>query len=188
MNNIFINLNCFAAQNLLTMKKTILKYGLSSGFIISAFMIISMLLHKEGWDFTSSMYYGFTMMLVALSLIFFALSNFRKNEPEKYNYKNGLFIGLGISLLCSIMYVITWDIAFNNFVPDFMVKYSEFYLKNLEAKGVSTAEFAEAKEQMAEYVKMYDITWYRMGVTFTEIFPMGLLVSVIAPIIIRKKK
>lgn len=159
-----------------------------SGLLISTFMIVSMYMYKDGMDFTGSMYYGFAMMLVALSLIFFAINKFRTSEPEKYNYGNALLVGLGISLLCSVMYIITWEIAFNNFVPDFMEKYANFYLQGLEKNGMSAADLALEKAKMDEQVLMYNKTWYRMGVTFTEIFPMGLLVSLIAPLFIRKKK
>ena len=170
------------------MKKTIIRYGIASGLVISVFMIISMYLYsKDGFDFSGCMYYGFGTMLVALSLIYFAIRQYRNLEPEKYKYGTALLIGLGISLVCAIMYVITWEIIFNNFFPDFMEKYAQFYLQGLEQKGMAATELAAQKAQMDEQVIMYQKTWYRMGITFTEIFPMGLLVSLVAPIFVRKK-
>jgi Protein of unknown function (DUF4199) len=171
------------------MKKLIIRYGMISGLMISLFMILSLaLFFKDGCGDESSMYYGFGTMLVSLSLIYFAIRRFRNEKPENYKYSSALLIGLGISLICSLMYVITWEIAFNNFVPDFMDKYAAFYIQGLEKDGMAAAEIAIEKAKMDEQVVMYQKTWYRMGITFTEIFPMGLLVSLVAPIFVRKKK
>lgn len=171
------------------MKKTIIRYGVTSGLLISVFMVISMYLYsKQGFGFSGSMYYGFGTMLVSLSLIYFAIRKYRELEPEKYKYGTALLIGLGVSLVCALMYVISWEIIFNNFFPDFMQQYSEYCINQKVASGESAENIAKFKSEMATQSEMYKQPLYRIAFTFVEIFPMGLLVSLVSPLLVRKRK
>src|ERR1017187_9822075 len=68
---------------------------------------------------------GYASMLVALSLVFVGIRNYR----DKYN--NGVIsfgkafkIGIMIVLIASTIYVVAWLIDYFFFIPDFMEKYS----------------------------------------------------------------
>ena len=69
------------------MQKNILIYGLISGVIVSTVMLISMnyYSHCEGnVDLTTSMVIGYASMLIAFSMVFVGIRNYR----DKFN--NGI--------------------------------------------------------------------------------------------------
>jgi hypothetical protein len=68
-----------------------------------------------------------------------------------------------------------------------MEKYSEFCVKQLAESGATATEVAAKQTEMAHQAVMYVKAWYRMGLTFIEIFPIGLIASLIAALAIRKK-
>ncbi len=169
------------------MQKTILNYGLVAGALISILMATSTSMFKDGTDFNDNMIFGIVIMLIALLVVFLAVYKFRKVDGGNYNYKRGLLVGLGVSFITSIIYVLTWEVVFNFYFPDFMEKYSAYCVKQLADTGASASVVASKQAEMANQTNMYQHTWYRMGLTFTEVFPLGLVASFIAPLIFRKR-
>jgi hypothetical protein len=60
-------------------------------------------------------------------------------------------------------------------------------MQNLQAKGSSAAELEAMKKQMAKFKVWYANPLYNVGMTFVEIFPLGLVVTLISAAILRKK-
>lgn len=174
------------------MKKNILIYGVISGLIVSSLMLFTMnyMSHCEGSvDFDTSMVIGYASMLVAFSLVFVGIRNYR----NKYN--NGLIsfgkafkIGILIVLIASTFYVVAWLIDFYYFVPDFMDKYSAHMLDKLKASGASQAEIAEKTKEMAEFAVMYKNPLINAAMTYMEILPVGLVVTLISALILKRKE
>jgi Protein of unknown function (DUF4199) len=66
------------------MKKIVIVCGLIAGGIVSAMMLITMAIYTSSGDFDNGMIYGYASMLLAFSLIFVGIKNYR----DKYN--NGI--------------------------------------------------------------------------------------------------
>jgi integral membrane sensor domain MASE1 len=110
------------------MKRTVIIYGLIAGAIVSAFMSTTMLISANDKTFdagTSSMIVGYLGMLIALTFIFVAVKSYRdKQNNGTVTFGKALGIGLLISLIASTLYVITWAIVYNSFLPDYMERYT----------------------------------------------------------------
>ena len=166
------------------MTKNILIYGLIAGTLISTFMLISMnyLSHCEGSvDYATSMMVGYASMLIAFSLVFVGTRNYR----DKYNggvisFGKAFKTGFMIALIASTMYVIAWMIDYFYFMPDFMDKYSAHMLEDLKASGASAAEIASKTKEMADMGKMYKNPFFNALITYAEILPAGLIVTLIS--------
>ena len=108
------------------MKKTVLICGLIAGLISTSLFIGLMLLGKAGQDdFKNGAIYGYTLMILAFSLIFVGT----KITRDKYNggaisFARAFRVGLYITLIASTMYVIVWLIDYYLFIPDFAEKYT----------------------------------------------------------------
>jgi hypothetical protein len=170
------------------MKRNVIVYGLISGLIVSAFMAVSMLLFKNHPDMEGGMVIGYASMIMAFAFIFVGIKNFR----DKYNNKVISFgkafkIGFFIALIASTMYVVTWVIEYNFFIPDFMDLYAENVLKAARAKGASEQEISAQVAEMAKYREMYKNPVLMVLMTYMEILPVGVLVSLIAAAILKKK-
>ncbi len=93
---------------------------------------------------------GYTSMVIALSIIYFAIRNFRdKQNGRKISFGKGLVIGLLITLLASIVYSPAWEVCYNTLAKDFMATYSEYSLNKLKASGGTEEMIEKSKADMA---------------------------------------
>ena len=163
------------------MKKTIIICGLIAGLIVTSWMFATM----AGINIQGSMLLGYTTMLVAFSLIFVAI----KNARDKYgdgiiSFGKGFKIGLLITLVASTIYVIVWMIDYHYFIPDFYEKYTSQAIANLKAHGASAAEI----QKNVEEAKAYNNPLFVTLMTYMEILPVGLLISIIAALVLKRKQ
>ncbi|RYD58634.1 MAG: DUF4199 domain-containing protein [Sphingobacteriales bacterium] len=172
------------------MKKVVIVCGLIAGVLISAFMGYSMVLCYNNPDAhgLSSMLVGFAAMFLAFSLVFVGIKNFR----DKYNdgvisFGKAFQIGFLISLIASTMYVITWYIEYHYFIPDFMDFYAASQIKQAQEGGASAAKIAELSKEMAEAKESYKNPIKFIGYTYAEILPVGIIVSLISALILKRK-
>lgn len=174
------------------MTKNIIIYGLIAGAIVSSLMLFSManLSHcADNLDYDTSMLIGYASMLIAFSLVFVGIRNYR----DKYNegvisFGKAFKIGSIIVLIASTMYVISWLIDFFWFIPDFLEKYSAHTLTKLKASGASPAEIAAKTQEMSVFAKRYKNPFFNALITYTEILPVGLLVTLISALILKRKR
>lgn len=166
------------------MKKIIWTYGLLSGAVIIGIIIISMAVWgMEG----ASEWLGYLVMVAALSLIFFGIKTYRDREQGGViSFWTGCKMGFGISLVASIVYVGAWELYLATSDVDFMEQYSTSYIEQLQAEGATEQEVAEARALMDSYRAMYANPLTRMGITFLEIFPVGVLITLISAVLLRK--
>ena len=171
------------------MKKTVLIYGIIAGLISTSLYIGLMLLGKAGnMDFKNGIVYGYTLMILAFSFIFVGT----KITRDKYNggtisFGKAFRVGLYITLIASTIYVIVWLIDYYIFIPDFVEKYSAHILEGLKSSGASEAEIAKKTAEMAKLSEMYKNPFFIALLTYTEILPVGLLVSLISAWTLKKK-
>ena len=173
------------------MKKNIIIYGLIAGIIVSFLMLFTLnyYSHCEGAvDYNRSMLIGYASMLIAFSLVFVGIRNYR----DKYN--NGVIsfgkafkIGIMIVLIASTIYVVAWLIDYFFFIPDFMEKYSAHTLDKLKASGASQVEINKQALEMANYGRMYKNPFFNAVMTYMEILPVGLIVTLISALILKRK-
>src|SRR5947209_751026 len=93
------------------MRKVVLTYGLIAGLIVSLLMVVSFLVVTPESDFAFSYVLGYASMLIALSMIFFAIKSYRDNySGGTITWSRGFMVGLYVSLIASVLYVIGWKI------------------------------------------------------------------------------
>jgi hypothetical protein len=173
------------------MKKNILIYGVIAGIVVSVLMLISVnsTSHSEGnFDYNRSLLIGYASMLIAFSLVYVGIRNYR----DKYNggiisFGKAFKIGIMIVLIASTIYVVAWMIDYFFFIPDFMEKYSAHMLDELKASGASQTEIDKQTKEMAGMVSMYKNPFFTAMMTYVEILPVGLVVTLISSLILKRK-
>jgi hypothetical protein len=168
------------------MKRTVLIYGLISGAISSALMMSFIpFIDKIGFD--KGMYIGYTAMVLAFLLVFFGIRSYRDNVGEGYiTFLRAFGVGMLITLVSCVCYVITWEIAYFNFLPDFSEKYMNYMVEQMKASG-ATQEAINAKIQQVNSID-YNNPLVNSLLTFTEPLPVGLVVTLVSSLILRKKR
>ena len=172
------------------MKKNVLVFGLISGLVVSTIMAISMIYmnnNPEAKMGAGSMIIGYLSMLVAFSLIFVAVKNYRdKQNGGVISFGKAFKIGLLIALIGSTMYVIMWALLYNFYMPDFMDRYCAQMIENAKPTS-SPAKIQELTEQMNTQKEMYKNPLFFVLFTYFEILPVGLLVSLVTALILKRK-
>ena len=181
----------FASIKSFSMKRTVLIYGAVAGALVSAFMTITMLLMaKDDKVHTgaSSMVIGYLGMLIAFTFIFVAVKTYRDNQNNGLiSFGKAFGMGLLITLIASTFYVITWAIVYQNLLPDYMDRYCAAMIQ--EAKTTLSGPTLEAK--IAEINKAKEMYATPLGFilfTYAEILPVGILVSLLAALLLKRKK
>ncbi|MBK6838523.1 MAG: DUF4199 domain-containing protein [Bacteroidetes bacterium] len=174
------------------MKKNIVIYGLIAGAIVSILMLstVNYLSHCEGnVNYDTSMLIGYASMLIAFSLVFVGIRNYRDKFNEGIiSFGKAFKIGTMIVLIDSTIYVIAWLIDYFFFIPDFMDKYATHMLDELKASGASQLEIDKQAEEIARFGKMYKNPLFNAMMTYMEILPVGLIVTLISSLILKRKK
>jgi hypothetical protein len=173
------------------MKKNIIIYGVIAGIVVSVLMLFSVnsVNHSEGnFDYDTSLLIGYASMLISFSLVFVGIRNYR----DKYNagiisFGKAFKIGITIVLIASTIYVIAWLIDYFFFIPDFLEKYSAHALDKLKASGASQTEIDKQTNEMASMAKMYKNPLFTALMTYAEILPVGLVVTLISSLILKRK-
>jgi hypothetical protein len=168
------------------MRKVVLTYGLIAGLIVSLLIVVTWSVVPPESNMALSMLLGYANMLVSLSMIFFAIKSYRDNYLEgSITWGRGFLVGLYVSLIASVLYVIGWKIFSSITMPDFWDQYAKHSIEALTKRGASASEIAEQTKQMEYYKHMPVLVEW--GMTFLEIFPVGLVISAIAALILRRK-
>ncbi|MEN9686490.1 MAG: hypothetical protein RLZZ28_2276 [Bacteroidota bacterium] len=171
------------------MKKIVLVNGFIGGLIVAAMMLYSAKQCVTTGNFENGMIYGYTSMLLAFAFVFVGIKSFR----DKYN--NGIIsfgkafqIGLWITLIASSFYVLTWQIDYYCFFPDFGEKYAAHMLAKAKAGGASEAAMAKQTADMLWFKEVYKQPLYNILFTYAEILPVGLVITFISSLILKRKK
>jgi hypothetical protein len=171
------------------MKRNILVFGSISGIIVGTLMALSLFWANQGHDINEGMLLGYASMVIALSLIYVGVRNFR----DKYNdgvisFAKALKLALGITLIASTIYVAVWLVEFYVFIPDFMDKYTAAHLQQVKSSGLNPAVL---QKQVADMERMRDVYDHNLLVvvlyTYIEILPVGLIISLLTALLLKRK-
>ena len=164
------------------MKRIVLRFGLASGALLMTLMAVtlSLKMHSE--------IIGYSAMVLAFLFVFFGVKSYRDNVVAgSITFGRAFQVGILITLVTCAMYVIAWEIAYFNFFPDFLDQYTADLLAKMRAAGESQAAIQKTTAQMATMAKYYDNVFFNVGITFMEVFPVGLIVTLVSAAILRRK-
>ncbi|MES2754192.1 MAG: DUF4199 domain-containing protein [Pseudomonadota bacterium] len=173
------------------MLTNILKSGLVAGLIAGVGLSLTIAVAGDsiGHGYLG-MAVGYAIMLVALSLVFLAIKRERDVAGGGViRFWPAFAMGLAISAIASVVYVIAWETAQATLIHgDFAKSYGDAIISEQRAAGASAAELAKTMREMAEFTTQYHDPLFRWPMTFMEIFPVGVLVSLIAAALLRNPR
>ena len=169
------------------MKKIVLTFGLISGAILSLMMAATVpFIDRIGMD--KGMIIGYTTMLLSFLLVFFGIRSYRENVGGgQISFGRAFAVGILIMLISCLCYVITWEILYFNFLPDFAEKYTNYTIEQLRASGASQAVIDAKAQEMKRFGELYQNPLFNAAVTFLEPLPIGLPITLISALILRRK-
>ena len=128
-----------------SMQSIVLKHALiAGGILIVAFAAtLPFGIHSE--------VVGYTSMVLAFLLVFFGIRAYREELGGSIGFGKAFQVGILITLVICAIYVISWEIVYWGFMPDFLDKYNAHALAKLRASGATEAAIQAAQAQMATF-------------------------------------
>lgn len=173
------------------MKKIVLNYGLLAGGILGVVMAITTPLWTSGkLDMETGGWVGYISMIVALSSIFFGIRTYRDKESGgTISFGKAFQVGLLIALVASVIYVAVWMLYMNfGGGGDFMEQYYQYSVEKLKQSAKPAADIEREIMQMEQFKEMYKSPLVQIGITFLEIFPVGLVISLLSAALLKKNE
>ena len=170
------------------MKKTIVTFGLISGAVSSALMLATMpFMDRIGFD--RGYLFGYTSIVLSLLLVFFGVRSYRDNVcGGQITFGKAFMVGLGITVISCLCYVITWEALYFTVLHDFMDKYGAYIIDKAKAAGATEAVIKQKAQEMAQMKQMLENPFINSAMTFIEPFPVGLVITTISAAVLRKKE
>jgi hypothetical protein len=170
------------------MKRTVLVFGLISGAISSLMMFLTLpLMHTGRVNFENGLVIGYTSIFLSFLLVFFGIRSYREQNGGTITFGRGFTVGILITLISCVFYVVSWEIIYYKMMPDFGDRYAQEAMSKARARGASEAELAAKQKEMDEMKATLDNPLMNAAYTFTEPFPVGLLMTLVSAAILRRR-
>ena len=171
------------------MLNKILCFGVVAGLIVGIPMFGMTVLMKGHLPSPYGMILGYSIMLVALSTVFVGIKRYRDADlGGVIGFWPAFGLGLGISFVAGVFYVVAWEAALAVTHMDFAGDYSRMLIAEQQAKGVTGEALAKFTAEMEHFKVEYANPLYRVPMTFAEIFPVGVLVSLVSAALFRNNR
>ena len=171
------------------MTARILSYGAMAGLIVGGPMFAIMVTLNAPPPPSVGMLIGYTTMLLAFSTIFVAVKRYRDVEGGGViGFWTAFGIGMGISAVAGLIYCLAWEAALVASGADFAGDYAKLMIEQKRAAGVSADELARYAAEMERFQMHYANPLFRVPMTFSEIFPVGVIVSLVAAALLRNSR
>jgi len=167
----------------------LVRYGGAAGLIVGVELFTVTLAFNGHPTAPWGAVVGYLTMLVALSAVFLAIKSWRDEDlGGVVRFWPALGLGLAISAVASVLYVLAWEAALAVTHMDFAGGYARALIAQQRARGVSGEALDRYIAQMETFKAQYADPLYRLPMTFTEIFPVGVLVSLVSAGLLRNSR
>jgi hypothetical protein len=169
------------------MKKIIVTFGLISG-AISSLMMIVLVTFGDRIGFDRGAIISNTSVVLSFLMVFFGIRTYRDNIGNgQITFVKAVAVGLSITLISCLIYVVTWEVIYYNFIPGFWDVYGAHVVAKLTASGASPAVVQAKLEQVRKYKELYKNPFFNAALTFIDPFPIGLVITLVSALVLRRK-
>lgn len=168
------------------MARTIFIYGLTAG-VLTLLLLgagMSVLGMEHGVE---GMIWGFASMAAGLSLMFIGVRRYALANGG-LSFAQAFGLACGIAGMAGLVYTLGWEayLAATNYT--FADKYASQVIAAKVADGAQAAELLRVESEMASFKAQYANPLIRLPMTFLEIAPVGLLLSLLAGVTLRTRR
>jgi len=157
-------------------RRSMIRLTLSFGIPAGLFIILGII---AGIELGSSQeWLGYLIMFIVFSTIYVAIKKHRDQDlGGVISFTKALLMGLGIASVAGVVYVVVWE--FYSSLDDyrFIDTYTTSMTEKIRASGKSPEEIARSIAELEAMSERYRNPLYRLPMTFLEVFPPGVLVS-----------
>ena len=171
------------------MKQTVFKYGLIGAGIMAGLILIIFLFNSGKPNFEWGQVIGYASMIIALSTIYLGIKSYRdEHQAGIISFSKAFTVGILISLFACLVYVIVWLIYLQTDAGSGMMdEYMAYSLQQMQERGADAAEIEQKRQEYEAFSKMYENPLVKIGMTFMEIFPVGLIISLVSALLLKRR-
>jgi hypothetical protein len=131
---------------------------------------------------------GNTSIVLSFLMVFFGIRTYRDNIGNgQITFLRAFAVGLSITLISCIIYVVTWEVIYYNFLPGFWDAYGAHLVQKLTPRARATAAVQAKLQQVRKYKELYKNPFFNAVLTFIDPFPIGLVITLISALVLRRK-
>jgi Protein of unknown function (DUF4199) len=166
------------------MKKTVLTYGLVSGVIGAALLLA----HVPFMDGSSkALIVGYAGIVLSALVILVGVRSYREKVGKgKISFGRGFAVGILIALISAACYVAAWEAVYYS-SPAIADHIFDKQVEQLRATGAPQEKIDETAREVESFKKLYANPFVNVAFTFVEPFPVGLLMTLISAVVLRRK-
>jgi len=170
------------------MRRTVWTFGLISGGILSAMMLLTMpFVDSIGMD--RGMIIGYTTMVVAFLLVFFGIRSYRDNVAGgTVRFGRAFAVGSLIVVIASTCYAATWELIYFELAPDYATKMQTYVVEKAQASGESPEAIQRRIADMQAFAELYQNPAINAAITFLEPLPVGLVFALVSAGILSRRR
>jgi hypothetical protein len=165
------------------------KYGAIAGIILAVMIFVLMYFFRDpGTASAGGKWIGNIFMISAFSMIYFAIKTMRdKYSGGVINFQTGFRLGLLISIIAAAVYSVTWLFYYHAIDSTYLEQSIIVFEKQLESEGKSREEITDQIKTFSERMDNYRKPGVMAFYTFMEMFPFGLILSVLCAFLMKRK-
>ena len=169
------------------MKKTVITFGLISGGIAALMMFaITPLVRRVSYELLTVL--GFTTLVVCFLMVYFGIRSYRDNVAGgTITFGKAFKVGILITLISCGVYIISWEFIQHQFLPTFFDDYLTYTVETMRAEGATQEELSRQLQENEQFRRWFRNPFIRYAMSLMEAFPVGLLITLISSLILKKK-
>ena len=170
------------------MKKIVLTFGLISGAIAAVMMLVTIpFIDRVPFEYLTAL--GYTTFVASFLMVFFGIRSYRENVGGgTITFGRAFKVGILITLISCVIYVISWELIQHNFLPDFLEKYSHYMLEKQRAAGATQEQLNVMVQENQKFLEMYKNPLVRFASSIMEAFPVGLVITLLSAWILKREQ
>ena len=169
------------------MKKTALTFGLLSGAVMVATMAAA-IPFIMATELGKADVIGYSSIVLSALVLFFGIRSHREHAGQgRLTFSRGFAVGVLISLVSWVCYATAFHVMYFNVVPEFGDKFAACMVERARIDGATQQQLDETARRAGSLKQMYDNPITNAALTFATTFPIGVVMSVVAAAILKRK-
>ena len=170
-------------------KRTALKFGFISGSILVLWILTVWLLghgtNPESFDTGEKV--GYTIMVLTMSLIFFAVKQTRdRHLSGQMTFGQGMLAGTITNLVASIMFGLFNVVYLRFLAPEFLPTYANHYRAGIENSGRAPELVTQQLAEFDQGQGLFLNPEFNAFVMFATVFLIGVVITLISAMILKR--
>ena len=169
------------------MNRIVITFGLIGGGIAALMMFaITPFVRRVSYEYLTVL--GYTTFVVCFLMVYFGIRSYRDNVAGgTITFGKAFKVGILITLISCGVYIISWEFIQHQFLPTFFDDYLTYTIETMRAEGATQEELNRQIQENEQFRQWFRNPFIRYAMSLMEAFPVGLLITLVSSLILKRK-